>query len=91
MALKRGLLLANILTSSLMGLIHRSYIFAGDRPSLDLLWFGTGPDVSALRLTSFLTIFDCQELSELDGQIEASMLVALCLVTYIVLKVRRPY
>ncbi|KAG7236015.1 hypothetical protein INR49_001413 [Caranx melampygus] len=59
-----------------------------DRPSLDLLWFGTGPDVSALRLTSFLKIFDCQELSELYGEIEASLLVTLCLVTYIVLKVQ---
>uniref|UniRef100_A0A3B4T2K2 Family with sequence similarity 120B n=1 Tax=Seriola dumerili TaxID=41447 RepID=A0A3B4T2K2_SERDU len=59
-----------------------------DRPSLNLLWFGTGPNVSALRLTSFLTIFDCQEFSELCGAIEASLLVALCLVTYIVLQVQ---
>ncbi|KAF3686312.1 Constitutive coactivator of peroxisome proliferator-activated receptor gamma [Channa argus] len=59
-----------------------------DRPSLDLLWFGSGPEVSALRLTSFLSIFDCQEFSELYGAVEDSLLAALCLVTYIVLQVQ---
>ncbi|KAK2854175.1 hypothetical protein Q5P01_006836 [Channa striata] len=59
-----------------------------DRPSLDLLWFGSGPEVSALRLTSFLSIFDCQEFSELYGAIEDSLLAALCLVTYIVIQVQ---
>lgn len=59
----------------------------GDQPSLGLLWFGTGPEVSALRLTSFLSIFDCQELSKLYGAIEDSLLAALCLVTYIILQV----
>lgn len=59
----------------------------GDQPSLDLLWFGTGPEVSALRLTSFLSIFDCQEFSELYGDIEDCLLAALCLVTYIILQV----
>ncbi|KAF0043320.1 hypothetical protein F2P81_004657 [Scophthalmus maximus] len=58
------------------------------RPSLDSLWFGTGSNVSALRLTSFLTIFDCQEFSELYGTVDASLLAALCLVTYIVLQVQ---
>ncbi|XP_065809123.1 constitutive coactivator of peroxisome proliferator-activated receptor gamma isoform X3 [Labrus bergylta] len=58
----------------------------GDQPSLDLLWFGTGPDVSALRLMSFFSIFDCQEFSELHGVIEDSLLAALCLVTYIALQ-----
>lgn len=61
--------------------------FVGGRPSLDSLWFGTGSNVSALRLTSFLTIFDCQEFSELYGTVDASLLAALCLVTYIVLQV----
>uniref|UniRef100_A0A3Q3EUM3 Family with sequence similarity 120 member B n=1 Tax=Labrus bergylta TaxID=56723 RepID=A0A3Q3EUM3_9LABR len=60
----------------------------GDQPSLDLLWFGTGPDVSALRLMSFFSIFDCQEFSELHGVIEDSLLAALCLVTYIALQVQ---
>ncbi|XP_042342244.1 constitutive coactivator of peroxisome proliferator-activated receptor gamma isoform X2 [Plectropomus leopardus] len=60
----------------------------GDRPSLDLLWFGSGPEVSALRMTSFLSIFDCQEFSELHGAIEDSLLAAVCLVTYIVLQVQ---
>ncbi|XP_055363435.1 constitutive coactivator of peroxisome proliferator-activated receptor gamma isoform X2 [Betta splendens] len=59
-----------------------------DRPSLDLLWFGTGPEVSDLRLTSFLSILDCQEFSELKGAVEDSLLAALCLVTYIVLQVQ---
>ncbi|XP_074469019.1 constitutive coactivator of peroxisome proliferator-activated receptor gamma [Sebastes fasciatus] len=59
-----------------------------DQPSLDLLWFGTGPEVSALRLKTFLSIFDCQEFSELYGAIEDSLLAALCLVTYIVLQVQ---
>ncbi|XP_073321091.1 constitutive coactivator of peroxisome proliferator-activated receptor gamma [Pagrus major] len=59
-----------------------------DQPSLDLLWFGTGPEVSALRLTCFLSIFDCQELSELYGAVEDSLLAALCLITYIVLQVQ---
>lgn len=59
----------------------------GDQPSLDLLWFGTSPEVTALRLTSFLSIFDCQEYKELYGAIEDSLLAALCLVTYIVLQV----
>lgn len=59
----------------------------GDQPSLDLLWFGTGPEVSALRLRSFLSIFDCQEFSELYGDIEDSLLAALCLITYIILQV----
>ncbi|XP_039651604.1 constitutive coactivator of peroxisome proliferator-activated receptor gamma [Perca fluviatilis] len=62
--------------------------FPGDQPSLDLLWFGTSPEVSALRLTSFLSIFDCQEYKELYGAIEDSLLAALCLVTYIVLQVQ---
>lgn len=59
----------------------------GDPPGLDLLWFGTGPEVSALRLLSFLSIFDCQEFAELFGAIEDSLLAALCLVTYIALQV----
>ncbi|XP_026234848.1 constitutive coactivator of peroxisome proliferator-activated receptor gamma [Anabas testudineus] len=59
-----------------------------DRPSLDLLWFGTGPEVSTLRLTSFLSVFDCQELSELYGAVDDSLLAALCLVTYLVLQVQ---
>ncbi|XP_054471763.1 constitutive coactivator of peroxisome proliferator-activated receptor gamma [Anoplopoma fimbria] len=59
-----------------------------DQPSLDLLWFGTGPEVSTLRLTSFLSIFDCQDFSDLYGVIEDSLLAALCLVTYIVLQVQ---
>ncbi|XP_019963762.2 constitutive coactivator of peroxisome proliferator-activated receptor gamma isoform X1 [Paralichthys olivaceus] len=58
------------------------------RPNLDLLWFGTGSDVSALRLTSFLTILDCQDFTELYGSIEVSLLAVLCLVTYIVLQVQ---
>lgn len=62
-------------------------VFVGDRPSLDLLWFGTGPEVSTLRLTSFLSVFDCQELSELYGAVDDSLLAALCLVTYLVLQV----
>ncbi|XP_035855286.1 constitutive coactivator of peroxisome proliferator-activated receptor gamma isoform X2 [Sander lucioperca] len=62
--------------------------FPGDQPSLDLLWFGTSPEVTALRLTSFLSIFDCQEYKELYGAIEDSLLAALCLVTYIVLQVQ---
>ncbi|KAM4592463.1 constitutive coactivator of peroxisome proliferator-activated receptor gamma [Odontesthes bonariensis] len=56
------------------------------QPSLDLLWFSTGPEVSALRLTAFLSVFDCLEYSELYGTIEDSHLAALCLVTYIVLQ-----
>ncbi|XP_069030174.1 constitutive coactivator of peroxisome proliferator-activated receptor gamma isoform X2 [Embiotoca jacksoni] len=59
-----------------------------DRPSLDLLWFSTGPEVSALRLTAFLSIFECLKLSELHGVIDDSLLAALCLVTYIVLQVQ---
>ncbi|XP_041799062.1 constitutive coactivator of peroxisome proliferator-activated receptor gamma isoform X2 [Chelmon rostratus] len=59
-----------------------------DQPSLDLLWFGTGPEVSALRLTSFLSVFDCRDYLELYGAIEDSLLAALCLVTYIVLQVQ---
>lgn len=59
----------------------------GDQPSLDLLWFGTGPEVSALRLKCFLSIFDSREYSELYGAVEDSLLAALCLVTYIVLQV----
>ncbi|XP_047435717.1 constitutive coactivator of peroxisome proliferator-activated receptor gamma isoform X2 [Mugil cephalus] len=59
-----------------------------DRPSLDLLWFSTGPEVSGLRLTAFLSVFDCLELSELYGAIEDSLLAAVCLVTYIVLQVQ---
>lgn len=62
-------------------------VFVGDQPSLDLLWFSTGPEVSALRLASFFSIFDCQEFSELYGTIDDSLLAALCLVTYIALQV----
>ncbi|XP_061132948.1 constitutive coactivator of peroxisome proliferator-activated receptor gamma isoform X1 [Syngnathus typhle] len=58
-----------------------------ERPNLDLLWFGSGPDVSGLRLMSFLSIFDCQEFAELYGVVEDFLLTALCLVTYIVLQV----
>lgn len=59
-----------------------------DEPSLDLLWFSTGPEVSALRLKAFLTIFGCPEFSELCGVIEDSLLAALCLTTYLVLQVQ---
>ncbi|KAF7669373.1 hypothetical protein LDENG_00193080 [Lucifuga dentata] len=58
-----------------------------DQPSLELLWFSTGPEVSALRLVTFLSVFDCKEFSELHGTIEDSLLAALCLVTYITLQV----
>ncbi|XP_077420629.1 constitutive coactivator of peroxisome proliferator-activated receptor gamma isoform X2 [Vanacampus margaritifer] len=58
-----------------------------EQPSLDLLWFGSGPDVSALRLMSFFSIFDCQEFAELHGVVEDFLLAALCLVTYIALQV----
>ncbi|KAJ4947361.1 hypothetical protein JOQ06_009397, partial [Pogonophryne albipinna] len=57
-----------------------------NQPVLDLLWFGNGPEVSSLRLKSFLSMFDCQELSELYGAVEDSLLAALCLVTYIALQ-----
>ncbi|XP_037553417.1 constitutive coactivator of peroxisome proliferator-activated receptor gamma [Nematolebias whitei] len=57
-------------------------------PSLDFLWLSTGPEVSALRLTAFLSIFDCLEFSDLYGAIEDSLLAALCLITYIVLQVQ---
>ncbi|KAI9542666.1 hypothetical protein NQZ68_017677 [Dissostichus eleginoides] len=57
-------------------------------PVLDLLWFGNGPEVSSLRLKSFLSMFDCQELSELYGAVEDSLLAALCLVTYIALQIQ---
>lgn len=60
---------------------------AGGQPSLDLLWFGHGPEVAALRLSSFFSIFDCAEFSELHGAVEDCLLAALCLVTYIVLQV----
>lgn len=59
-----------------------------EKPSLDLLWFGRGPEVPALRLTSFLSIFDCHDFSSLYGNIEDSMLTALCLVTYIALQIK---
>uniref|UniRef100_A0A3Q3MQA3 Family with sequence similarity 120B n=1 Tax=Mastacembelus armatus TaxID=205130 RepID=A0A3Q3MQA3_9TELE len=57
-----------------------------DHPSLEWLWFGNGPEVSVLRLTSFLSVIDCQEFSELYGTIEDFFLATLCLVTYIVLQ-----
>lgn len=57
------------------------------QPSLDLLWFSSGPEVSALRLTAFLTVFDCLDYSDLHGEIRDSLLAALCIVTYIVLQV----
>ncbi|XP_010768093.1 constitutive coactivator of peroxisome proliferator-activated receptor gamma [Notothenia coriiceps] len=59
-----------------------------NQPVLDLLWFGNGPEVSSLRLKSFLSMFDCQELSELYGAVEDSLLAALCLVTYIALQIQ---
>uniref|UniRef100_A0A3Q3WXK8 XPG N-terminal domain-containing protein n=1 Tax=Mola mola TaxID=94237 RepID=A0A3Q3WXK8_MOLML len=58
-----------------------------DKPSLDLLWLGSGPDVASLRLKSFLSIFDCLDFLELHGTIEDSLFAALCLVTYIALQV----
>ncbi|KAF6731172.1 Constitutive coactivator of peroxisome proliferator-activated receptor gamma [Oryzias melastigma] len=57
------------------------------QPCLDQLWFGNGPEVSALRLESFFFMFDCSEYTELYGAIENSLLAALCLVTYIVQQV----
>lgn len=62
-------------------------VCAGEKPTLDWLWFGHGPEVTALRLTSFLSVFDCRDFSRLHGDIEDSMLTALCLVTYIALQV----
>ena len=61
--------------------------FSGDKSSLDMLWFNSGPEVASFRLTTFLSIFDCLEYAELYGAIEDSLLAALCLVTYIVLQV----
>ncbi|XP_038150562.1 constitutive coactivator of peroxisome proliferator-activated receptor gamma isoform X2 [Cyprinodon tularosa] len=58
------------------------------QPNLDLLWFSTGHEVSALRLAAFLTVFDCLDYSDLHGKIGDSLLAALCLVTYIVLQVQ---
>lgn len=52
------------------------------------MWFGTGPEVAALRLITFLSIFDCFDYFELYGKIEDSLLVAVCLLTYIVLQVK---
>lgn len=49
--------------------------------------FGTGPEVAAPQLTTFLSIFDCLEYSELYRNIEDCLLAAFCLVTYIVLQV----
>ncbi|KAM8893656.1 LOW QUALITY PROTEIN: constitutive coactivator of peroxisome proliferator-activated receptor gamma [Spinachia spinachia] len=54
--------------------------------SLNLLWFGTGPEVPTLCLMLFLCIFDCQEFSDLHGDVEDAVLAALCLVSYIVLQ-----
>nr|XP_057945614.1 constitutive coactivator of peroxisome proliferator-activated receptor gamma isoform X1 [Doryrhamphus excisus] len=61
--------------------------FPCEPPSLHVLWFGSGPDVSTLRLTSFFSIFDCQEFTEWYGVVEDSLLAALCLVTHIALQV----
>ncbi|XP_056134628.1 constitutive coactivator of peroxisome proliferator-activated receptor gamma [Lampris incognitus] len=61
----------------------------GSQPSLEMLWFGSGPEVCGLRLASFLSVFDCQEFSELYGTIEDCFLATLCLVTYIVLQVQQ--
>uniref|UniRef100_A0A672H1K7 Uncharacterized protein n=1 Tax=Salarias fasciatus TaxID=181472 RepID=A0A672H1K7_SALFA len=58
-----------------------------DHPSLDLLWLSSGPEVSALRLTAFLSLFDCIELFSLYGAVQDSLLAVLCLVTYILLQV----
>ncbi|KAM6943610.1 constitutive coactivator of peroxisome proliferator-activated receptor gamma [Xenentodon cancila] len=63
-------------------------IFPCEQPSLDLLWFHSGPEVSDFRLTAFLSIFDCLDYSEVYGAIDDSLLAALCLVTYIVLQVQ---
>lgn len=60
---------------------------ADAKPRLDLLWFGSGPEVAALRLTTFLSIFDCLDYFELYGKVEESLLVALCLLTYMMLQV----
>lgn len=59
----------------------------GEKPGLDQLWFGAGPDAAALRLAAFLTIFDCPEYSELRGSVEDRLLAALCLLTYLFLQV----
>lgn len=59
-----------------------------DQPSLDMLWFSTGPEIPALRLKAFLSVFDCMEFSDLLGVIEDPLLAALCLVTYIALQVQ---
>ncbi|XP_034043381.1 constitutive coactivator of peroxisome proliferator-activated receptor gamma isoform X2 [Thalassophryne amazonica] len=65
-----------------------SLLLPCDWPSLDLLWFGTDPEVSGLRLMAFTSIFDCHEFSELCGSVEDTLLAALCLVTYIILQVK---
>lgn len=58
-----------------------------DHPGLDLLWFGNGHEVSALRLAVFLAIFDCQDFSDLYAAIEEHLFAAICLVTYTVIQV----
>ena len=60
----------------------------GGQPDLKVLWFGQDSESSSLRLTCFLSVFGCEELSVEQGQLEGSLLAVLCLVTYITIQVR---
>lgn len=74
----------------LLSLLSKCFFchFVGDHPGLDLLWFGNGHEVSALRLAVFLAIFDCQDFSDLYAAIEEHLFAAICLVTYTVIQVK---
>ncbi|KPP65237.1 hypothetical protein Z043_116361 [Scleropages formosus] len=58
----------------------------GGHPDLKVLWFGTKPDVKGLRMSTFLAIFDLQDLAETGDRLDPPLIAVVCLVTYLALQ-----
>ncbi|MGH0126677.1 UNVERIFIED_CONTAM: hypothetical protein FKN15_021199 [Acipenser sinensis] len=59
----------------------------GRRPDLKILWFSEEPEIKNLRYSTFLALFDIQDLSDELCALETHLIGTCCLLIYIALQV----
>ncbi|XP_066552815.1 constitutive coactivator of peroxisome proliferator-activated receptor gamma isoform X2 [Amia ocellicauda] len=58
----------------------------GGTPALDILWFSQNPEVKTLRFSTFLAVFDLQDVAEDLGRLNPPLIALSCLLIYIALQ-----
>ncbi|XP_026858341.2 constitutive coactivator of peroxisome proliferator-activated receptor gamma isoform X1 [Electrophorus electricus] len=60
----------------------------GGTPDLMGLWFGNESEVKSVRLSTFLAVFDLQDLSQDLDHFDSSFVAVICLTTYIAIQAK---